>query len=436
MWRARDELDCMHLPHVTHLTPETSLSMLEGASIADRRGRTCGRLSDIAVGTGADAGRVTGLVLQTRTGRQMVDIQHVQVTARGGLRLREGALLQPLETLENHLLLRQDIVDRQIVDVHGRKVVRVNDVDLRWHDEAKQGSDSCGLQVSQVEVGLRGALRRLLKGALPPHQIDRFTRQFSARIIPWEFVDFIEVDPARRVKLKIEHQRLASMHPSDIADILEELAPAEREAVFVSLDEETAAEALEEVDPRLQQSLTESLDSSRVADIVEEMDPGAAADFLAELTQERSEAILGQMEPDERQEVEDLLEFRENSAAGRMTTEFIQLPLAGTVEDAIQALRAFEGYPETVTDLYLVDEKEVLQGTVAISRLLLVPTATPLAELKERDDLLRGRGHMRVTSPSCSTSTTCVRWPVVDHNNKLVGVVQADHVISFLRKRS
>ena len=418
-----------------HLTPETSLSMLEGASIADRRGRTCGRLSDIAVGTGADAGRVTGLVLQTRTGRQMVDIQHVQVTARGGLRLREGALLQPLETLENHLLLRQDIVDRQIVDVHGRKVVRVNDVDLRWHDEAKQGSDSCGLQVSQVEVGLRGALRRLLKGALPPHQIDRFTRQFSARIIPWEFVDFIEVDPARRVKLKIEHQRLASMHPSDIADILEELAPAEREAVFVSLDEETAAEALEEVDPRLQQSLTESLDSSRVADIVEEMDPGAAADFLAELTQERSEAILGQMEPDERQEVEDLLEFRENSAAGRMTTEFIQLPLAGTVEDAIQALRAFEGYPETVTDLYLVDEKEVLQGTVAISRLLLVPIATPLAELKERAISCAAEAHESDVA-ELFDKYNLRSLPVVDHNNKLVGVVQADHVISFLRKRS
>ena len=365
----------------------------------------------------------------------MVDIEHVQVTARGGLKLREGATLQPLETLENHLLLRQDIVDRQIVDVHGRKVVRVNDVDLRWLNETEPGGETCGLQVSQVEVGLRGALRRLLKGALPPHQIDRFTRQFTARIIPWEFVDFIEVDPARRVKLKIEHQRLASMHPSDIADILEELAPAEREAVFVSLDEETAAEALEEIDPRLQQSLTESLDSSRVADIVEEMDPGAAADFLAELPHDRSEAILGQMEPEERQEVEDLLEFRENSAAGRMTTEFIQLPLSATVDDAIKALQSFEGSAEAVTDLYLVDEKEVLKGTVPIARLLLVPSGTPLSELKERSIHCASEAHEDDVA-ELFDKYNLRALPVVNTNQKLVGVVLADQVISFLRKRS
>ena len=122
----------------THATPETSLSMLEGALIADQGGRTCGRLSDIAVGTGADAGRVTGLVLKTRAGRQMVDIQHVEMNAKGGLKLCDNATLQPLETLENHLLLRQDIVDRQIVDVHGRKVVRVNDVDLTLAGETRR----------------------------------------------------------------------------------------------------------------------------------------------------------------------------------------------------------------------------------------------------------------------------------------------------------
>jgi sporulation protein YlmC with PRC-barrel domain/CBS domain-containing protein len=420
----------------TYLTPETSLSLLEGAPVVDRRGRLCGKLSDIAVGTASEAGKVTGLVLKTKEGRRLVDIQHVRTTASGALQLREGALLQPLDSLENHLLLQQDIVDRQIVDVHGRKVVRVNDVDLRWLREDSQDNDDCGLHVSQVEVGLRGALRRLLKGTLPPHQIDRFTRQFSARIIPWEFVDFIEVDPARRVKLKIEHPRLASMHPSDIADILEELAPAERDAVFGSLDEETAAEALEEIHPRLQQSLTESLDSGRVADIVEEMDPGAAADFLAELPDERSEAILGQMEPEERQEVEELLEFRDNSAAGRMTTEFIQLPQSGTVADAIQALQTFDGYPETVTDLYLVDEREVLKGAVPLGRLLLVPITTKLSDLREEQLISCAADAHEDEVAELFDKYNLRALPVVGANHMLVGVIQADHVISFLRKRS
>ena len=136
-------------------------------------------------------------------------------------------------------------------------------------------------------------------------------------MIPWDFVDLIDRDPARRVKLKIEQDRLEKMHPSDLADILEDLAPAERQALFTSLDEEVAAEALEEIEPRMQKSLTESLDSEQVAGIVEEMDPAAAADFLSELPDERSEAILEEMDPQERQDVEELLEYSETRRPGR-----------------------------------------------------------------------------------------------------------------------
>ncbi len=173
----------------------------------------------------------------------------------------------------------------------------------------------------------------------------------AARAIPWQFVDVIEPDPARRVKLRIEHERLAEIHPSELADILEDLAPAEREAVFTSLDEEVAAETLEEVEPKLQKALLEKLDEERIADIVEEMDPGAAADLLAELPEEQSDAILEEMEPEERQEVEELLEFDEDSAAGCMTTEFVYLGVDATVAQAVQALRSFDGDPESVTEV-------------------------------------------------------------------------------------
>src|SRR5205085_11900816 len=128
------------------------------------------------------------------------------------------------------------------------------------------------------------------------------------RNIPWDFVDIIETDPARRVKLKISNERLAKLHPADIADIVEDLAPDEREAVFETLDEEVAAETLEEVEPRVQKSIVESLDSERAAEIVEEMEPDAAADLLADLPEERTEEILVQMQPEERKEVTDLLE--------------------------------------------------------------------------------------------------------------------------------
>jgi CBS domain-containing protein/sporulation protein YlmC with PRC-barrel domain len=412
--------------------PESSLSLLQGTPVMDQDNHACGNLSDIAVGTGTEAGKVTGLVLKTKSGRKLVDVQQLMVQTGGQLQLRPGAVLQPLETLENHLLLNQDIVDQQIIDVHGRKVVRVNDVDLSWR---QANGDEPALHVTQVDVGLRGALRRLLKGTMPARQLDRFSRNFTTRVIPWEFVDFIEVDPARRVKLKIEHQRLASLHPSDIADILEELAPAEREAVFGSLDEETAAEALEEVDPRLQQSLTESLDSSRVADIVEEMDPGAAADFLAELPEDRSEAILEQMEPEERQEVEELLEFRENSAAGRMTTDFIQLPERSTVADAVKALREFDGYSEYITDIYLVDEKEVLTANVALGRMLLVGPETVLKDIQEEQLISCHADAHEDDVAELFDKYNLRALPVIDDQRGVVGVIKADHVIAFLRKR-
>src|SRR5205807_7885687 len=169
------------------------------------------------------------------------------------------------------------------------KVVRVNDVDL--HQELVQNRPV--LKVGSVDVGPRGAIRRLLKGVVPAVALNALLKKIPPREIPWEFVDVIETDPARRVKLKISHERLARLHPADIADIIEELAPAEREAVFETLDQGVAAEALEEVHPKLQASIVESLDSDRAADIVGEMDPDAAAALLKELPEETSEEILG-----------------------------------------------------------------------------------------------------------------------------------------------
>ena len=200
-------------------------------------------------------------------------------------------------------------------------------------------------------------------------------------------MDVIEVDPARRVKLRIEYERLSEIHPSDLADILEDLAPAEREAVFTSLDEDVAAETLEEVEPKMQKALLEKLDEEKIADIVEEMDPGAAADLLAELSEEQSDAILEEMEPEERQEVEELLEFDEDSAAGAMTTDFIVWDDA-TVGQAVQALRNFDGDPESVTEIYLLDEKEMLRGAVSLARLVMALPETRLSVLAEPRVLL------------------------------------------------
>ncbi len=412
-------------------TARISLTLLVGTPVTDAQGQVRGRLKDIAVATGPDAGKVAGVVLKTRSGLFIVPSEEVMETPAGMLELRSVEALAPLEDQGNFLYLQQDLVDRQIIDVHGRKVVRVNDVDLEWmgHGGAHL------LRVAEVEVGTRGAFRRIFKGLLPRPTLEALSRKFSARGIPWQFVDVIEVDPARRVKLRIEHERLAEMHPSDLADILEDLAPAEREAVFTSLDEEVAADALEEVEPKLQKALLEKLDEEKIADIVEEMDPGAAADLLAELPEEQSDAILEEMEPEERQEVAELLEFDEKSAAGAMTTEFVAVNTHATVAQAVLALKNFDGDPERVTEIYLIEEDRVLRGVVPLARLVMAKPEDHLSGLMEPRFLSCPANLRQNELAELFDKYNLHALPVVDPEGRMVGVVLADQVIAFLRDK-
>jgi sporulation protein YlmC with PRC-barrel domain/flagellar motility protein MotE (MotC chaperone) len=412
-------------------TSRVSLTALLGMPVTDAQGQLRGKLKDIAVTTGPDGGKVAGLVLRTRTGLSLVPSQEIIETPAGTLELRSAGALVPLQDQGNYLYLQQDVVDRQIIDIHGRKVVRVNDVDLEWMG---QGTAHL-LRVAEVEVGLRGAFRRVFKGILPRARLEAISRKLSARAIPWQFVDVIEPDPARRVKLRIEHERLAGIHPSELADILEDLAPAEREAVFTSLDEEVAAETLEEVEPKLQKALLEKLDEERIADIVEEMDPGAAADLLGELSEEQSDAILEEMEPEERQEVEGLLEFDEDSAAGCMTTDFVYLGTDATVAQAVQALRSFDGDPEGVTEIFLLDEKRVLRGAIPLPRLVMAQPETHLSVLAEPRVLSCPADMHQNDVAEMFDKYNLHALPVVDPQGRMVGVVQAEQVISFLREK-
>jgi Mg/Co/Ni transporter MgtE len=260
-------------------------------------------------------------------------------------------------------------------------------------------------------------------------------RKIPPRPIPWDFVDLIETDPARRVKLKISHERLARLHPADIADIVEDLAPDEREAVFETLDEQVAAEALEEVEPKVQKAIVESLDSDRAAEIVEEMEPDAAADLLADLPEERTSEILLEMAPQERKEMVELLEFKENTAAGRMNTEYLALPLNANSNDAIEALRHFEGGIETVSTVYLVDSHGTLVGAVPLAKLVLAPSDTPLLSLTQEPLISTHAGVGEKEVAELFDKYNLLTLPVVDDHKRLTGVVTADDVISLLRDK-
>jgi Mg/Co/Ni transporter MgtE len=237
------------------------------------------------------------------------------------------------------------------------------------------------------------------------------------------------------VKLKISHERLAKLHPADIADIVENLAPDEREAVFETLDEEVAAGALEEVEPKVQKAIVESLDSDRAADIVEEMTPDAAADLLGDLPDDRTEEILVQMQPEERQEVVELLEFKENTAAGRMTTDYLALQVGTTAHDAVESLRHFEGGVETVSTIYLIDSHGTLAGAVPLSKIVLASETTPLLSLTQEPLIFTRPSANEKEVAELFDKYNLLTLPVVDDEQKLTGVVTSDDVISMLRAK-
>ena len=395
-----------------------ALSELLGATVRDASGTVCGRVREVAIAPQDHPTRIAFLIVNTPDGERMLPSASLKSCGATVRFLGDASSWDKHIPSDGLLLLKRDLLDQQIIDVHGRKVVRVNDVEL---DSAPVNSHVI-LSVLAVDVGARGAIRRLAQGLVPAFTMRALLEKIPPRVIPWQYVDLLETDPARRVKLKIAYEGLSKLHPADIADIVEDLSAAEREAVFETLDEEVAAEALEEIDPKVQVSIVESLDSNRAADIVEEMDPDAAADLLGDLTEDHSGQILKEMQPDERNEVRQLLEFGAHTAAGRMTTEYVAVRDSGTVHDAIEALKAFEGSREAVATIYLYDIAFRITGAVQLVKIAVSPADTLLSTLSE-------------TTVTCAPDTpddevaglfdkyNLVTLGVIDEHGRLSGII-------------
>jgi Mg/Co/Ni transporter MgtE len=290
--------------------------------------------------------------------------------------------------------------------------------------------------VLEIDIGIRSIFRRVLQGVVAPRLIRHMQRHIPPNSISWEFANVVEPDPQRRLRLNISYTKLEEMHPADLADIVEELGPAEREAIFETIDSEVAAEALSELeDPKMQANILESLEPEKAADIVEEMSPDEAADILNELEEETSEEILEEMDSADKSEVRELLEFRDDTAGGMMNTEYIALHDNATVNDAMAALRGSEDLLDGLNTLFLIDEDERLTAAVPLARVMI---AAPGARLKDlaSDTLIQAP----VTEKENRITETFDKYnlltlPVVDEDGKLAGVITADDIISVLRSR-
>jgi magnesium transporter len=406
------------------------LTELLGLKVHDLKGRSLGLVKDAALVPLIHPSRVDRFLIGG--GWAWLTVRHDQVRSISldGIYLKDEQLT-PYHSDEYMLRLVRDLLDQQIIDGHGRKVVRVTDVTFKIQPE--EHGDV--LNITEVDIGLRSIFRRLMQGAISPGLVRRLQSVIPPHSIRWEHCSILEADPQRRLRLNVSNEILERMHPADLADIVEELSPDDREAIFETIDSEVAADALSEVEPEIQASILESLETEKAADIVEEMAPNEAADVLAELEQQTSEEILQEMEPEPKTEVEELLEYRENSAGGLMNTEYVALPENATVADAMAALRTHEEAIEKINTLFLVDEKEHWKGSVPLARLFTAAGATPLKDLAAETPIYVDVEEKQDRITEIFDKYNLLALPVIDEAGKLAGAITADEVISLLRHK-
>jgi CBS domain-containing protein/sporulation protein YlmC with PRC-barrel domain len=400
--------------------------------VLDLTGRRIGRAKDAALVPMAHPARIDRFLVGG--GDTWLTVRYDQVrsiTLDRGIQLSDEQLL-PYHDDEYMLRIGRDLLDQQIIDVTGRKVVRVNDVTMTIQHDGQRDI----LTVMEVDIGIRSIFRRLLQGVLTRRVIRRLQQAIPPNSIRWEFANVVEPDPLRRLRLNITYDKLEHMHPADLADIVEDLAPAEREAIIGSIDSEVAADALSEVeDPKMQASILESLEPEKAADIVEEMAPDEAADVLSEMEEETSEEILDEMDSEPKTDVRELLEFEEDTAGGLMNTEYVVLHRNATVADAMAALKGSEDLLETLNTLFLIDEEGRLTAAIPLARLFLAQAETRLEGLASETLLQVTVDETQDRVTEFFDKYNLLTLPVVDEEGKLAGVITADDIISILRQK-
>jgi len=400
------------------------LSQAIGRPVLDRQGDRLGKVADLIVALGDRYPPVTGLVMSTGRRRIFLPWSDVASFDAGGARLGSRRLdIDRFQQRPNELLLFLDLQDKQIVDIDGRKVVRVNDLRLD-HIEGR-------LHLVAVDVGAAGIVRRLgMEG--PFRTLARnLGREVPERYIDWEDVDPVESSIAS-IRLRVPHQGLRELHPADLASIIDELAPRDRAGILASLDDEAAADAIEEMEPDTQVEVMEDLAPERAADILEEMSPDDAADLVADLSEAARRQILPLMEREEADEVRQLLGYPEDSAGGIMTTEFIAIQEHLTAAQTIERLRELEPNAETIYYIYVVGADGRLSGVLSLRDLIVARPEARVIDFMQREPVAVGllTDHEEVAQVVARYNLLAV--PVVDDEGRMAGIVTVDDAIDMV----
>ena len=409
--------------HVTSLP----FSRLLGRRVVDARDYPLGRLADLAAEVHPTRPRITGLLLDVDRPRVALIPWSAVAALEPQVRLSvDRAALQPRPLQPDEVPLREALLDKQVVDTHGLRVVKVNDLFL-----ARSDGD---LLLSGVDVGLTGLLRRLGLERPVRWACARLRRPLADHALPWTYVAALG-GPVTPLKLSISRERLQAIHPADLADLLSEMDREERVEVMSALRDDVAAEVLEAAEPEVQTHILRSLPADRASDILEEMEPDEAADVLGELPRETATDLLDRMEPAAGAEVSRLLAYPPDSAGGRMTLNFIAVPAECTAEQTIARLRALAPDAETIYYLYVVDDARRLLGVLSLRRLLIADPQTPVTRLMAPDVVAVRADQSDEAAAGLLAKYDLLAIPVLDAEDRLLGIITVDDVVDLLADR-
>lgn len=393
------------------------LSELLGRPITDVDGTAVGRLEEVIASPSSGTAHPLVVAVIARRRPAFVMSEVASLAGPAIVLNRRAEELREYPPAESDLYLSRDILDKQIIDVNGVRVVRVNDLEL-----ARINSQYF---VANVDIGTLGLLRRLGISRLIPPSIRR--RRGAAGMISWHSMELLPGDQAMR--LKVTGDRIADLHPADLAEIISDLSRPESARLLDSLDVKLLADTLEEVEPDFQASLIEAMPDEKVADVLEEMAPDEAADLLAELPQDRSQEILRLMESDDAADVRRLLAYPEETAGGIMTTDYFSLHPGLTAEKAIALLRTQGREVETIHYLYVTDHENRLLGVFSLQELVLAQPRTAVSEFMHRRFTSVGPLDSQDRVAQVISKYSLFAVPVVDADGRLQGIVTADDAL-------
>ncbi|HEV2846524.1 MAG TPA: CBS domain-containing protein [Thermoanaerobaculia bacterium] len=397
--------------------------MLFLTSIVDRpvegkTGELIGKIDDLIVRIGEDRyPPIAGLVVKDGRRRFFVPATHLQ-TLNGAARLASSTVdLQTFTRRSGEVLLRRDVLDHQLIDIEGRRIVRVNDVQLTPIEGV--------YRVVGVDISPQALLRRLGPRALAGRIVGR-------QVIDWTDVQYLA--SAAPVQLKVSYDRLAELNAVDLARIVDALSYRESVEIVTNLDEETAAETLEEVSDERVAEILEGMDQERAADILEEMTPGAAADALEDLDEEVAEQILARMEPEEAADVQVHLDYDEDSVGRIMTRDLVRVPVDWTVGETLAEIREREDLPDPLLAVYVVDpgDRDLLLGLVRLRNLILANPATAIADVMDEDIPSVGPEDRAERAAQLLAEYNLLAVPVLDESQRLLGIVTVDDALAVL----